>query len=162
MFKRLLAIFIFDMAIVVAAEGAPSPEDIIARIQRNGGKTVLEDFWNHEAEFEAVLRGVESGNRRWLEVAQLLKPFSDAGSSELINYAVARALPIDPQRVLRMIGHGFELEFICTSPFDEPELGVAEAYERRALSALDSLHDPDLKAVASECAKHIRLPPAAG
>jgi hypothetical protein len=162
MLKGLLAIFIFNITIVVSAAGVPSPEDIIARIQRDGGKTVLEELWNHESEFEAVLRGIESANPRWLEVAQRLKPFSDAGSSESINYAVARALPIDPQRVLLMIGHGFDMDVICTSPFNEPESGVAEAYERSALSALDFLHDPDLKAVASECAKRIKLPPAAG
>ena len=162
MFKRLLAILICNLAIVISAAGAPSPEDIVTRIQRDGGKFVLDDLWNHDSEFEAVLRGIESANPRWLEVAQLLKPFSDAGSSESINYAVARALPIDPERVLHMIGHGFDLISLCTSPFDEPEPGVAEAYERRALSALASLRDPDLKSLASECAKQVRLQPAAG
>jgi hypothetical protein len=76
--------------------------------------------------------------------------------------AVGRALPLDAERVLRLIGHGFELNFVCTSPFDEPAPGVAEAYERNALAALTSLRDPDLKSIAAECAKRIRLPPAAG
>ena len=161
--KGVLAVVIFSTTIVISAEGAGSPEDIIARVQRDGGKTVLEELWNHEAEFEAALRGIESANRRWLEVARLLRPFSDAGSSEEIDMAVGRALPKDPERVLLMIGHdGFQLEFVCTSPFDEPRPGVAEAYERRTLSALAHVNDPDLKVLATECAKHVKLPPAAG
>ena len=153
-----LAIFISS---ALAADSITA-SDMIARINRDGGKQVLADLWEHEPEFDAVISGIESANRDWLQVAALLKPFSDAGSSEQIDMAVGRALPKDPQRVLHLIGHnGFQLDFVCTSPFDEPAPGVAKEYERRALAALATLNDPDLKSVAAECAKHIKLPDSA-
>lgn len=160
--KGLFASAVFFISVSVLAASVPAPDDVLARIHREGGKAVLADLWEHDAEFEMVMRGIESANPRWLEVAQLLKPYSDAGLSESINMAVARALPLDPERVLRLIGHGFELDLVCTSPFDEPDVGVAEAYESKTLAALASLRDPDLKSIAAQCAERVKLPPAAG
>jgi hypothetical protein len=160
--KLLACAFIAIASAALAAAGITA-SDVSARIHRDGGKKVLADLWDQQAEFEVVLSGIESADREWLDVARLLKPFSDAGSAEEIDMAVARALPKDPERVLLLIGHdGFELDFVCTSPFDEPDAGVAEAYERRTLAALAAVKFPDLKAVAAQCAKHVKLPPAAG
>ena len=66
-----------------------------------------------------------------------LRAFSDAAASESIDSAFARALPVAPERVLQLMGHGLELNNICGSPFIEPEPGVAELYERKAFDALD-------------------------
>ena len=75
-----------------------------------------------------------------------------------LNYSVARALPASPARVLGLVGRGFSIDDICTSPFIEPESGVAERYEQRALKALANLSDSALRAVAEQCAVRIRLP----
>ncbi len=109
--------------------------------------------------FNAVLSGIESADPAWLKVALQLRPFSDAGASESLDNAVALALPKAPERILLLVGHGFDLEFICTSPFYEPEEpGVVEAYEHKTLVALASVKEPRLKALAVECAKSVKLP----
>ncbi|WP_372484763.1 hypothetical protein AB9H29_19140 [Stenotrophomonas sepilia] len=134
---------------------------MLNRIANEGGRKVLWDLWQHEREFGQVTSGIESGDPAWLEVAAALKPFSDAGASLSINYAVAHALPKAPERVLALIARGFKVEDICTSPFIEPDPGVAEAYERRTLAALSRMKGAALGSVAAECAAQLRLPDGA-
>ena len=136
-----------------------SPTEIQTRIDKQGGHKVLWALWENRSEWNQLLAGIETGETNWLKIARRLHPFSDAGASEELHSAVARALPRAPERVLSMIGPGFEIEFICTSPFNEPEPGVAEAYEREASAALASMHNSKLQALALQCAKLVKLPP---
>jgi len=135
---------------------------IEARIHAEGGRKVIKDLRADEAEFEEILSRIDSGESEWLDVALLLKPFSDGGTAEGVGYAVARALPKAPARVLSLVGHGFDLEEVCTSPFNEPAAGIAESYERKALAALATVRDRRLGTLASECAKRIKTPAAGG
>lgn len=145
------------MIAFAAGSSEPSADVLPARIAKEGGRAVLWDLWEHEQDFEYVLAGAESGDASWLRAAAALRPFADAGASLSLDYAVGRALPREPNRVLGLVGHGFALERICTSPFIEPEPGVAEAYERKALIALSRVSAPALAPIAMECSKRIRL-----
>jgi len=142
-----------------SSEQRITPSQLQARIDAEGERQVLRALWEREVDFEALLAGIESGNSGWLKIAVALRPFSDAAVSESIDGAVARALPEAPAAVLALVGHGFEIEYVCTSPFIEPDPGVAEEYEQRALAALASVQTPSLKALATECAKRVRLAP---
>lgn len=151
---------LFATANVSAAESAvtrQTAEEMMARIGNEGGKKVLSELWENEQEFEAMLNPVEAAAPQWFEVWVKLREFSDAAISESIDIAFARALPIAPERVLKFIGHGLELNNICGSPFIEPEPGVAEAYERNTLKALANVHDIQLQPLAKECAAHVKL-----
>ncbi|HDS1136995.1 TPA: hypothetical protein QDZ75_004578 [Stenotrophomonas maltophilia] len=161
---RNMAVHLLALALAspaaVAADG-PSAQAVLNRIANEGGRKVLWDLWEHQRDFEQVTSGIESGDPSWLKVAAALKPYSDAGASLSINYAVARALPKAPERVLALTTHGFKVEDICTSPFIEPDPGVAEAYERRTLAALSRMKGAALAPVAAECAAQVRLPDGA-
>lgn len=141
-----------------ASSSEPSAQTVLARIAKEGGRKVLWDLWEHEEEYGYVFSGIESGDASWLKVASALRPFSDAGATLTLDFAVARALPKAPERVLALIGHGFDFEFICTSPFIEPEPGVAEAYEQKTLLALSKVKSPALAPIAAQCAERVRLP----
>ena len=159
--KQITA-FLFALGLVgptatCVGKSDPTAQDLLKRVSSEGGHKVLWDLWEHESEFRRVLSGIESGDPSWLKVAAALRPFSDAGASLSLNYAVALALPKAPDRVLALVGHGFDLEDICTSPFIEPDLGVAETYEREALAALASVKSPN----AVKCAERIHLPDGA-
>ncbi|MDP9585162.1 UNVERIFIED_ORG: hypothetical protein J2791_004477 [Burkholderia contaminans] len=154
----LLVLALAPMMAFAASSSEPSATILLARIVKEGGHKVLWDLWDHEKDFDHVLSGIESGDPSWLKVATALRPFSDAGATLSLDYAVARALPKAPNRVLALVGHGFNLPDICTSPFIEPEPGVAEAYERKALVALSKVKAPALAPIASECSKRVRLP----
>ncbi|MFI3487927.1 hypothetical protein, partial [Klebsiella pneumoniae] len=142
----LLLVLALASPAAVAAD-RPSAQAVLNRIANEGGRKVLWDLWQHEREFGQVTSGIESGDPAWLEVAAALKPFSDAGAS--------------PERVLALIARGFKVEDICTSPFIEPDPGVAEAYERRTLAALSRMKGAALGSVAAECAAQVRLPDGA-
>jgi len=161
---RNMTVFLLVLALASQAAVAadrPSAQAVLNRVANEGGRKVLWDLWQHEREFGQVTAGIESGDPAWLEVAAALKPFSDAGASLSINYAVARALPKAPERVLALTTQRFKLEDICTSPFIEPDPGVAEAYERRTLAALSRLKGTSVASVAAECAAQVRLPDGA-
>lgn len=159
MLAPLKSSLLYLLYFFAAAGSAISPDEIQARIDRQGGHKVLWALWENQTEWNQVLAGIESGNTSWLKLAQQLHPFSDAGASEELHSAVARALPKAPERVLAMIGPGFEIEFVCTSPFIEPEPGIAEAYECAALAALASVHTPKLQALVTQCTKLVKLSP---
>lgn len=161
---RNMTVFLLVLALASQAAVAadrPSAQAVLNRVANEGERKVLWDLWRHEREFGQVTSGIESGDPAWLEVAAALKPFSDAGASLSINYAVARALPKTPERVLALTTQGFKVEDICTSPFIEPDPGVAEAYERRTLAALSRLKGTSVASVAAECAAQVRLPDGA-
>ena len=136
----------------------PSAEGLLRDIAARGARLVLLELWENELRFDTVTNRIESGRAECLEVAQALKPASDAAASLSLNYSVARALPMAPSRVLRLVGRGFELANICTTPFIEPESGVAERYELQALKALSDLRGSSLASLARECADLVRLP----
>ncbi|WP_416046881.1 hypothetical protein [Cupriavidus basilensis] len=156
--KILLLLALFPMTALAAGNSETSAENLIARIAKEGGHNVLWDLWEHEKDFGHVLSGIESGDTSWLKVATALRPFSDAGASLALDYAVALALPKTPNRVLALVGHGFDLANICTSPFLEPEPGVAKEYERKSLAALSKVESPALAPIATACSKRVRLP----
>jgi len=132
----------------------------LAEIKSEGAKPVCSRLFDDTATFDAICGAIERGEPIWLDVAASLKPGSDGASALSLNYSVARALPRSPSRVLALIGHGFSLEDICTSPFIEPEPGLAEDYEKRTLAALANVSEPNLKGVAADCAVKVRHPKA--
>jgi hypothetical protein len=152
-----LAVALNASAAPVAVPSAPSAEALLAQIRNNGGDKVLGALWENRKSFSTVLGGIESADAEWLKVATALRPFADAGAAESIDYSVALALPKAPARILALVGHGFDVGFICTSPFIEPEPGIAEAYEKKTLSALASVHEPALAGLAVECASRVEL-----
>jgi hypothetical protein len=136
----------------------PKPEVLLSEIEASGPKPVLSRLWADEPQFEALCGRIETGEPSWLEVARRLKPASDAAVSLSLNYSVARALPVAPARVLGLVDRGFSVSDVCTSPFIEPEPGVAERYEARALQALATLAGTRLGPLAEQCAERVRLP----
>jgi len=167
MLKRALA-----LALLVEAAAVPSVSterrhaeasglaagDILREIASEGPGPVLRRLWDNPTRFDHVCDKIESGDPSWLEVARRLRSSSDAGASLSLNYAVARALPLVPERALRLINNGFTVDDICTSPFIEPKPGVAERYQRRASAALRGSLPSDLEVVRKECLKRVEVP----
>jgi hypothetical protein len=151
----LTALFVLAGCSAALAAERSVADALLHDIERLGASTVLSELVKNDQKFDDVLDHIESGRSEWLEVARRLKPASDAGSSLALNYSVARALLKQPERVLDLVGRGFEIDRICTSPFIEPEKGVAERYERQALKILARLQQSGVTH-AAECAVLIR------
>jgi len=167
MFKRpldLASLVAIAAVLLVSAElrhaeaARLAADDVLREIKSEGPGPVLWRLWDNPTRFDAVCDKIASGDPSWLEVARRLRPSSDAGASLSLDYAVARALPLVPERVLRLVNDGFTVDDICTSPFIEPEPGVAERYQRRASAALRGSLPSDLEAVRKECLKRVEVP----
>ena len=161
MFRRhIAACAMVCIAGAAEAELTPDagPEHVLASIRANGARKVMLELWDNEVVFDALLSHVDRGDTKWFPVWLQLREPADGGISESIDIAFARAIPRAPQAVLRLVGHGLEIDRICTSPFIEPDPGVAEDYERKALRALSRVKDPKLKSLARSCATGVRLP----
>ena len=131
------------------------PDAILQDIDARGARAVLARASTNEALFD----GIETGHPKWLEVARRLRAVSDASTTLSLNYAVARALPNAPDQVLLLVGRGFTLDDVCTSPYIEPEPGVAENYARRAEVALRRVTAPELTRLRDRCLASVRLRP---
>lgn len=133
-------------------------KQINQEIDSKGAKATVAALFEDEARFGKVSDAIATADPVWLTIALRLRPGSDAGAGESLSYALARALPNAPERVLALVGHGYSVGNLCTSPFIEPEAGVAEAYEAKTIAALQSVTDPALKATVDECIKGVTLP----
>lgn len=149
-------------ASVPALQSAPvEPElarQINAEIDGNGAKAVIAALGQDQARFDKVGDAIATADPVWLTIALRLRAGSDAAAGEALSQSLALALPNAPERVLALAGHGYTVGNLCTSPFIEPAPGVAEAYEAKALAALQSVTDPALQATVAQCIKGVTLP----
>lgn len=134
-------------------------KQINSEIDGKGAKATIAALDKDQARFEKVAAAIATADPVWLTIALRLREGSDAGTGETLSHALAQALPNAPERVLALIGHGYTVGNLCTSPFIEPAPGVAEAYEAKAVAALQSVTDPALKTTVDECIKGVTLPP---
>jgi hypothetical protein len=155
----LLGIAVMTLSSVAKADPHRVPEAraLLSEIDGSGPKAVLARLWDDQPLFDEVCARIATGDSQWLEVARRLRSASDAAASLSLDYSVARALPVAPARVLELVDRGFLLADVCTSPYIEPEPGIAEAYEARALQALAGLGGTELGALAERCAAEVRL-----
>lgn len=140
--KTLLQRFLLSLIMLFVMGGyahadAPTPAKIIAQIKKEGSQKVILELTHDDSQWDAVTENIQRGDGEWLEVARLLKPGSDAGSAEDLNFSVARALPKNPVEVLSLVdGVYFEIERVCTVPFIEAERDVEERYLKEVEVAL--------------------------
>lgn len=160
---QLLALVASSAALVVTSAAAQTtesatPNQVMQDISESGAKEVLSSLWQDQRVFDALLQHVERGERNWFAPWVALRRHADAAAAESIDIAFARAIPKAPDAVMSLVGNGLQLEHVCTSPFIEPETGVAEEYERSAVRALARVRDSELRPRAEACARRIRLP----
>lgn len=145
-------------AVTAGTSALPNPTVLSSQIDAEGARPVLNRLWKDDAAFDALCEAIATADPAWLEMARRLRTVSDAGASLSLNYSVARALPKAPERVLALIGSGFEIHDICTSPFIEPEPGVAEKYQKEAVAALKKVSAAALFDVRDRCLVSVSVP----
>lgn len=152
----------FALSVLLATEASATersnrdPASLLSAIDAKGPRKALDDVLDeNDIAFDSICHSIESGDPQWLEVARRLRPGADGFIAEGLDYAVARALPKAPDAVLGLIGRGFTLDRVCTSPFNEPEAGIAETYQKAAADALKTVTSPKLRVIRDECLKRI-------
>ena len=105
------------------ALGPKSPaEQLLNDIRERGGKVVLLEKFD-SPEWRLITEAIASGDREWLSVANELRTFSDAASSEDLDISLGLALSRHPARVFRSMKNRSDdesVKWICGSePIDE-------------------------------------------
>ncbi|MGK3142184.1 hypothetical protein [Pantoea sp. C2G6] len=141
--KKRVACCLFSLSVFAAAH--PTAQQLTEQIKAKGAQTVISGLYaNDEQEWEYVTAKIGKGDQRWLNVAALLAPGSDADSAETLSEAIGFALPRNPAGVLSIITERYNplsLKEVCGLPFysmTEPQLNQYVVDAIRALYKVPS------------------------
>lgn len=159
---------LFFLSVSVSATELTA-DAIMTEITTIGSKAVIEKLCNseetHPNDWDRLMEHIESGEKKWLEVAKSLKPASDAGTSEDLNGAMSLALLKNPLEVLTLIQSGpFNISDVCTCPYaaeTSAEENVAYTYlfnaEKTLIDLIPPQDNPRLDTVRNNCLEIIQV-----
>lgn len=139
--KRTLFSFIALLSgTTLAMAGTPTPEQISQSIHAHGARQTVRSL-DQRNQFNAVLDRIATGNAAWVAIAPSLARGTDAGNSEGLTVALAKALPKNPRPVLAVLNDGpvTDAKAVCGLPFIEPTRQEADDYLARAIPAVTAV-----------------------
>jgi hypothetical protein len=99
----------------VGGESAPiEPTALLRKLEGSDGRHVVEKLNDNQWNF--ILKNIETGEKRWLDVAVSLHRRTDAGRSEMVALAVGNALVKNPSGVLHSAIGEISVESVCGYP----------------------------------------------
>jgi len=110
--------------------------------------------------WDSVMRGIASGSQAWLDVAPLLRPGTDAATSEVYVIALSDALVANPAGALRLIAAERD-DSLCQENGIETEPDHVRAYYAAAIEAVLSVRVPALQTIRAACLAQLRAGAAA-
>jgi hypothetical protein len=131
------------------------PQATIHEVSRRGASEVVAELSNQERKWYYVMDKIATGEQAWLKVAVVLRPGSDAGSTEEIFEALGQALKTNPKEVLGLISKDFPLEYVCswpvvgTPPCTTYELCLKEIEDRQ--KSVMSVSSRNLRDLCKRC-----------
>lgn len=137
-----------------------NPAIIEAMIKSNGAKRVVECLSADQKKWKQVLRNIAIGERPWLSVAVHLKPGSDAGTSEMLNFAIGEALETFPESVLEIAIGQYSLGDVCNGPdVDDVRYSTFEkavGAVRRRIEALEMIENVRVEGSRNRCVQSLK------
>jgi len=118
-----------------------NPVMIHARVRVLGPRTVYGNLTCCSGDalpWDEVVRGVRSGEPRWLELAVAFKPALDTHPGEEMVTAVAAALTANPPAAVELLIPAYGADLVCAGQGSEDPVDAAGA--RGRLAALASVH----------------------
>ena len=98
-----------------------------------------------------IIRGVESGDARWLALLPRLRTGGNAAFNESLPIAVSEALKRRPSNVLRMSSVGYPVGQICGDIEIEPSAAEIRAYYARTVPVVRAVSAPGLREARDAC-----------
>jgi hypothetical protein len=93
--------------------------------------------------YGSLLDKIETGTPQWLEVAILLKPYTDAGLSEALAITLAQAIKNNPSNLLSVLSEE-EIKWSCSAPLIEPTKEEHENFIKLTLAAVSTVKESEL------------------
>ena len=87
-------------ATTIAADKPPAPEDVQLMVRTRGAPAAVRAIGSSRNDIKRFFDGVGSGDPRWINAARAVAPAVDAGASEELNDALAKALVAKPYQAL--------------------------------------------------------------
>ena len=129
------------------------PDCLVAYIKYYGPRCVVKDLAEDDELEMFVMHKIGEGSSEWLEIANLLRPGSDAGITRDLNLAVGEALENNPKNVFTISLKAFEIIDICRAPESSLELGT-RLLEKR-IKNVKSIKDKKLTKLCDECINYL-------
>ncbi|MHA6833559.1 hypothetical protein [Ralstonia pseudosolanacearum] len=152
--KRLIPTAALLLATATPAQTAPPlPSAVLSHIaSASARQTLLESY--DTPRWDAILKGIASGDDDWLRVYEALRRVADAAAGEDLGDAIYDALPQRPFEILSLLGaeSGATPQQLFTFTFESrrPAEGVG-AYLSRLGQAFDRASSTTQREVASAC-----------
>ncbi|MGA3001921.1 MAG: hypothetical protein ABSE20_09345 [Acetobacteraceae bacterium] len=151
--------------VVAAAGSGTTASEISAEIDAKGAKAVIERLSNAHVDamgqndWSRTMDQIWNGRLAYIALAPKLARGADGTSAEDLGIALARALPVAPEAVLRVIdrhdGPVLGVSRVCGVPFAEPSTKDVSGYVRAARSAVGEVDTPRLQHVKAACLEQL-------
>jgi hypothetical protein len=148
-----------------AADRVVNPEDIEMALASPDPRTALATYWNCSRPRGTVCSAIETGEPKWIDLAERMLAYSDAGVTEDLLGSLGRAMQIKPEHVLPLVGKSDRLDpaHLCV-PFISNELPVHRQLaelrrSKRAIARVRGLA-PQKQACLSFIDKQLKAPHA--
>lgn len=132
-------------------------EKVLNYISANGATKTVADYYDKQ-DWKVMMKGISSGNTKWLKVYSLLNPIADASAGEDIGEAIFDALPSRPFQVLPLLTADsvYTVEQVCTFTFeDKVPSGGVNKYLTRLERSLEKANSKSQYLTAQSCIRGI-------
>jgi hypothetical protein len=131
----------------------PNPSSIAAAVAKRGSKVIIQELYENPTTWTAVTDGIATGEERWLQVYRTLKPASDAGTAEMLDIALSKALVRHPKSVLSFMSreHNAYANMICGRLDDDADAKTFIPFLEKQRAAVSKVGDKKLAIPRSEC-----------
>ncbi|WP_123336240.1 hypothetical protein [Erwinia sp. JUb26] len=129
----------------LAVPNTITPGQVLDRIQHQGVKRVVDNMASEnataesESEWEHVVKGIASGDDKWLKLASVLAPATDAGFAEDLGTALAQAMPYNVSGVMSVLNDSVipvSTKIICSMPLYNETVPERNDYFVKTVQAL--------------------------
>jgi hypothetical protein len=150
---------------VAAAGPGTTAAEISAEIDAKGAKAVIDRLSNAHVDamgqndWSRTMDQIWNGRLAYIALVPKLARGADSGPAKDLAIALARALPVTPEAVLRVIDRHENAVLgvgrVCGVPFAETSTKDASGYLRAARSAVGDVDTPRLQHVRTACLERL-------
>jgi len=165
--RMIVGLLVCHATAVAATGSGMTAAEIGAEIDAKGAKAVINRLSTANvvamgrSDWSRTMDQIWNGRLAYIALAPKLAQGADSGPADDLGIALARALPVAPAAVLRVIdrhnGPVLGVGRVCGAPFIDPAAKDASGYLRAVQSAVDEVDAPRLQHVKAACLERLTL-----
>lgn len=157
-------IYLFAMIMLsyssIADINVMTPKNVLENIHDSGAKKYIHDLAKENAmatstsQWEAIVKGLSTGEAEWLQIVPLIARYTDAGFAEDLATALAQALPKNVAGVMNVLDEQLppvSIGNVCSMPLYNETVPEQNEYVVKAIQALYKNDTPQAK----ECLRQL-------